>query len=98
MAPSTSSQWFSASNPAFNLHGLICPGRLQDRLRELKHGPGTFRGRDVRRGYLELLGKWMDGLRRTCGESDVEYVLVRTDQPLDEVLIPFLARRERSAA
>jgi hypothetical protein len=28
----------------------------------------------------------------------VEYVLVRTDQPLDEVLIPFLARRERSAA
>lgn len=56
------------------------------------------RGRDVRRGYLELLGKWMDGLRRTCGESDVEYVLVRTDQPLDEVLIPFLARRERSAA
>jgi uncharacterized protein (DUF58 family) len=56
------------------------------------------RGRDVRRGYLELLGKWMDGLRRTCGESDVEYLLVRTDQPLDDVLIPFLARRERSAA
>src|SRR5512137_914438 len=56
------------------------------------------RGRDVRRGYLELLGKWMDGVRRTGGESDVEYVLVRTDQALDEVLVPFLARRERSAA
>jgi uncharacterized protein (DUF58 family) len=56
------------------------------------------RGRDVRRGYLELLGRWMENLRRTCGESDVEYVLVRTDQPLDEVLIPFMARRERSAA
>jgi hypothetical protein len=25
-------------------------------------------------------------------------VLVRTDQALDEVLVPFLARRERSAA
>jgi uncharacterized protein (DUF58 family) len=56
------------------------------------------RGRDVRRGYLEVLGKWMEGVRRTCGERDVEYVLVRTDQPLDEVLVPFLARRERSAA
>jgi uncharacterized protein (DUF58 family) len=56
------------------------------------------RGRDVRRGYLDVLGKWMESVRRTCGESDVEYVLVRTDQPLDEVLVPFLARRERSAA
>jgi uncharacterized protein (DUF58 family) len=56
------------------------------------------RGRDVRRGYLEILGKWMASVRRTCGESDVEYVLVRTDQPLDAVLVPFLARRERSAA
>jgi uncharacterized protein (DUF58 family) len=56
------------------------------------------RGRDVRRGYLEILGKWMESVRRTCGECDVEYVLVRTDQPLDAVLVPFLARRERSAA
>jgi uncharacterized protein (DUF58 family) len=56
------------------------------------------RGRDVRRGYLEVLGKWMESVRRTCGENDVEYVLVRTDQPLDDVLVPFLARRERSAA
>ena len=56
------------------------------------------RGRDVRKGYLELLGKWLEEVRRVCGESDVEYVRVRTDQPLDEVLVPFLARRERSAA
>jgi uncharacterized protein (DUF58 family) len=56
------------------------------------------RGRDVRKGYLELLGKWLAEVRRVCGESDVEYVRVRTDQPLDEVLVPFLARRERNAA
>jgi uncharacterized protein (DUF58 family) len=56
------------------------------------------RGRDVRKGYLELLGAWLERVRRTCGECDVEYVRVRTDQPLDEVLVPFLARRERSAA
>ncbi len=56
------------------------------------------RGRDVRKGYLELLGRWLEEVRTVCGESDVEYVRVRTDQPLDEVLLPFLARRERSAA
>ncbi|HET8732940.1 MAG TPA: DUF58 domain-containing protein [Anaeromyxobacteraceae bacterium] len=56
------------------------------------------RGRDVRKGYLELVGAWLEKVRRACGESDVEYVRVRTDQPLDEVLVPFLARRERSAA
>jgi uncharacterized protein (DUF58 family) len=56
------------------------------------------RGRDVRKGYLEVLGRWLEEVRRACGESDVEYVRVRTDQPLDDVLVPFLARRERSAA
>ena len=55
-------------------------------------------GRDVRSGYLELLGTWLEEVRRSCAQSDVEYVRVRTDQPLDEVLVPFLARRERSAA
>jgi uncharacterized protein (DUF58 family) len=56
------------------------------------------RGRDVRKGYLELLGRWLEETRRTCAESDLEYLLCRTDRPLDEVLVPFLARRERSAA
>ncbi len=56
------------------------------------------RGRDVRKGYLELMGRWLEEVRRVCGENDVEYVRVRTDQPLDDVLLPFLARRERSAA
>jgi uncharacterized protein (DUF58 family) len=56
------------------------------------------RGRDVRRGYLEVVGRWLEETRRTCAEGDLEYVLARTDRPLDEVLVPFLARRERSAA
>ena len=56
------------------------------------------RGRDVRKGYLELVERWLEGTRRACGEADLEYVLARTDLPLDEVLVPFLARRERSAA
>jgi len=56
------------------------------------------RGRDVRKGYLDLVGRWLEETRRFAAEADLEYVLARTDVPLDEVLVPFLARRERSAA
>jgi len=55
-------------------------------------------GRDVRKGYLEVLGRWLDETKRTAAEADVDYVLARTDRPLDEVIVPFLARREKSAA
>jgi uncharacterized protein (DUF58 family) len=55
-------------------------------------------GRDVRKGYLEVLRRWLDGVRRASAEADLEYALCRTDRPLDEVLLPFLARRERTAA
>ncbi len=55
-------------------------------------------GREVRRGYLEVLGRWLDAVRREAAEADVDYVLCRTDRPLDAVLVPFLARRERHAA
>jgi len=55
-------------------------------------------GRDMRKGYLELFRRWLDEVRRTAFESDVDYALCRTDTPLDRVLLPFLARRERTAA
>ncbi len=54
--------------------------------------------RDVRRGYLEVLGRWLAEVKRTAAEADVDYQLCRTDRPLDQMLLPFLARRERSAA
>jgi uncharacterized protein (DUF58 family) len=55
-------------------------------------------GRDVRKGYLELVGRWLEEVRRGAAESDLDYVLCRTDRPPDEVLVPYLARRERHAA
>jgi uncharacterized protein (DUF58 family) len=55
-------------------------------------------GRDVRKGYLELLGRWLEETKRAAAEADVDYALCRTDRPLDEVLLPFLARREQNAA
>jgi uncharacterized protein (DUF58 family) len=55
-------------------------------------------GRDVKKGYLELFERWLEDTRRVAAEADVEHVLARTDRPLDEVLVPFLARREKGAA
>jgi uncharacterized protein (DUF58 family) len=55
-------------------------------------------GREVRKGYLEEFHRWRAGLQREAAATDVEYVLCRTDRPLDEVLVPFLARRMRRAA
>jgi uncharacterized protein (DUF58 family) len=55
-------------------------------------------GRDMRKGYLDLFRRWLDEVRRAALESDVDYGLCRTDKPLDAVLLPFLARRERTAA
>ena len=55
-------------------------------------------GRDVRKGYLEVLDRWLADVRRAAAEADVDYALARTDRPADEVLLPFLARREQSAA
>lgn len=55
-------------------------------------------GRDVRRGYLEELNRWLEEVRRAAAEADVDYTLCRTDVPVDEVLLPFMARRARHAA
>ncbi len=55
-------------------------------------------GRDVRKGYLDALERWLAEVRRAAGEADMEHLLCRTDRPLEEVLLPFLARRERRAA
>jgi uncharacterized protein (DUF58 family) len=55
-------------------------------------------GREVRKGYLEVLARWLEAVKRQAQEADLDYALCRTDRPLDEVLLPFLARRERHAA
>jgi uncharacterized protein (DUF58 family) len=49
----------------------------------------------VRRHYLAELGKWLAGLRAVCAESGVEYVAVRTDQPLIDILMTTLKQRAR---
>jgi uncharacterized protein (DUF58 family) len=55
-------------------------------------------GRDVKKGYLEVVSRWLAEVRRAAGEADLEHVLCRSDAPLDTVLLPFLSRRDRRAA
>ncbi len=55
-------------------------------------------GREVKQGYLGLMAAWLAGVKREAAEADLDYTLCPTDRPLDEVLLPFLARRERHAA
>ena len=50
--------------------------------------------REIKESYLEEMSRFLASVRETCAEADVDYELVRADEPLDAVLLRFLARRE----
>ncbi len=49
--------------------------------------------RALREGYLASLQIFLDEVRKGCAKNTVDYVLVRTSQPLDAVLTRFLSAR-----
>jgi hypothetical protein len=51
--------------------------------------------RELRKGYLEELAKFLDGTRRLSRERDCDYQLVPTDESIEAALVQFLARRDR---
>ena len=51
--------------------------------------------RALREGYLQALNDFLDKTRQICGRLSIEYMLVRTSEPLDAVLAKFLASRQR---
>ena len=51
--------------------------------------------REIRESYLEEFNAFLESTRRACAEADVGYELVRTDAPLDPVLLRFLSARSR---
>ena len=51
--------------------------------------------RALREGYLEALEEFLSNTRRACGRLSIEYMQVRTSEPLDAVLAKFLATRQR---
>ena len=49
----------------------------------------------VRKVYLEQMRRHVESVERLLGEGRVDYVLVNTSRPLDEILFEYLVRRER---
>ena len=49
--------------------------------------------REIKQSYLEEFGRFLDETKATCTAADVDYVRVRTDEPLDAVLVKFLSGR-----
>ena len=45
------------------------------------------------KGYLKALGGYLEEVRRGCSRQNVDYVLLRTSQPLDAALAAFLNYR-----
>ena len=50
--------------------------------------------RALREGYLEALTDFLEQTRKACGRLSIEYMAVRTSDPLDAVLAKFLATRQ----
>lgn len=57
----------------------------------------TTQPRRVRAGYLREVERFVGRLRRACQRSHVDYVQVRTSEPLDKVLSQYLHRRAATA-
>lgn len=49
--------------------------------------------RALRQGYLQAMNEFLDKTRRACARLSIDYMLVRTSDPLDAVLAKFLATR-----
>src|SRR5262245_31087748 len=49
--------------------------------------------RALRDGYLEALQEYLDEVRRGCSRRGVDYLLVRTGEPLETILAKFLHYR-----
>lgn len=49
--------------------------------------------REIKQSYLQEFGRFLEATRTEVMRADCDYERVRTDEPLDQVLLRFLARR-----
>ena len=49
--------------------------------------------RSLRKSYMEQVEAFVDGLKRTCRDLNIDYVSLRTDTPLNVALSSYLAHR-----
>ncbi len=50
--------------------------------------------RALREGYLEAMNEFLEKTRKACGRLSIDYMQIRTSEPLDAVLAKFLATRQ----
>jgi uncharacterized protein (DUF58 family) len=50
--------------------------------------------RALREGYLQAIGVYLEEVRRGCSGNNINYVQLRTSQPLDAALAAFLSRMQ----
>lgn len=50
--------------------------------------------KSIRERYLSGINRFIEQLRQTCYENQIDYSLIDTSTPLDQTLIKFLVRRE----
>ena len=53
--------------------------------------------REIKQSYLEEFGRFLEETRTACTAADCDYERVRTDEPLDQVLLRFLGAPRRPA-
>jgi hypothetical protein len=67
-------------------------------------GPTLFKGlerfpeveadpQSLRKAYLDEFGRYLDAIRQGCRSDEIDYQLIRIDEPLDAALSKFLASR-----
>ncbi len=49
--------------------------------------------REIKESYLEEFNRFLAATKEACTAADVDYERVRTDEPLDQVVLRFLGRR-----
>ncbi|MHC4121320.1 MAG: DUF58 domain-containing protein [Planctomycetota bacterium] len=49
----------------------------------------------MREGYRRRVAEFLDDIKRTTGNSGIDYCLLDTSEPLDRALVAYLARRKR---
>lgn len=49
--------------------------------------------REIKASYLEEFGRFLDEVKDSCTAADCDYERVHTDEPLDQVVLRWLARR-----
>ena len=50
----------------------------------------------LRKSYLEIFGRYLQDVKKACASQSIDYVQLRTDEPLDAALAAYLTLRQKT--